>query len=94
MRERFAGRLAAAGAVAAAGLAFVSGAAAATPSTTLSNTAAPAAVAAPTAGAVSGGTRMSFQVNLALTNPAGAAALARAVSDPSSASYRQYLTPA
>jgi subtilase family serine protease len=94
MRERFAGTLAAAGAVAAASLVLASGAAAATPSTTLSNTAAPAAAAAPTLGAVPSGTRVSFQVNLALTDPAGAAALAKAVSDPSSSSYRQYLTPA
>jgi subtilase family serine protease len=94
MRERFAGRLAAAGAVAAASLALVSSAAAATPSTTLSNTAATTAAAAPTAGAVPGGSKVSFQLNLALTDPAGAAALAKAVSDPSSASYRQYLTPA
>jgi subtilase family serine protease len=95
MTERFAGRLAAAGAVAAASLALASGAAAATPSTTLGNTAAgAAAAAAPAAGAVRAGTKVSFQVNLALTDPAGAAALARAVSDPSRASYRQYLTPA
>ncbi|HTU28945.1 MAG TPA: S53 family peptidase [Solirubrobacteraceae bacterium] len=94
MRERFVGRLAAAGAAAAAGFVFVSTAAAATPSTTLNSTAAPAAVAAPAAGKVPGGSKVSFQVNLALSNPAGAAALAKAVSDPSSASYRQYLTPA
>jgi subtilase family serine protease len=94
MRERFAGRLAAAGAVAAAGLALVSSAAAATPSTTLSGTAAPAASAAPTIGAVHSGTRVSFQVNLALTDAAGAASFAKAVSDPSSASYRHFLTPA
>jgi subtilase family serine protease len=94
MRERFAGTLAAAGAVAAASLAFASGATAATPTTTLNNTAAPAAAAAPTTGAVPGGARVSFQVNLALSDPSGAAALAREVSDPSSSSYRQYLTPA
>jgi subtilase family serine protease len=94
MRERFTGRLVAAGAVAAAGLAFVSSAAAATPSTTLSNTAVPQAAAAPPAGAVPRGKSVSFQVNLALTDPAGAAALAKAVSDPSSASYREFLTPA
>jgi len=94
MRERFAGRLAAAGAVAAAGLALASSAAAATPSTTLSNTVAPAATAAPTVGAVAKGTQVTFQLNLALTDAAGAAALARAVSDPGSSSYRHYLTPA
>ncbi|MGH2910524.1 MAG: S53 family peptidase, partial [Solirubrobacteraceae bacterium] len=61
---------------------------------TLSNTAAPAAAAAPTAGAVPGGTQVSFEVNLPPTDPAGAAALAKAVADPSSSSYHQYLTPA
>jgi subtilase family serine protease len=45
-------------------------------------------------GAVSGGQRISFEVDLALTDPTGAAALAKVVSDPGSASYRQYLTPA
>ncbi len=94
MRERFAGTLAAAGAVATASLALASGAAAATPSTTLNNTAAPAATAAPTVGSVPAGTAVSFEMNLPPADPAGAAALARAVSDPSSASYHRYLTPA
>ncbi|HLI59771.1 MAG TPA: S53 family peptidase [Solirubrobacteraceae bacterium] len=93
MRERFRGPLAA-GAVAAASLALASGASAATSKTTLNSTVAPAATAAPTVGAVPGGARVSFQVNLPPTDPAGAAALARAVSDPSSSSYREYLTPA
>ncbi len=38
--------------------------------------------------------RMSFQVVLSLRDAAGAAAVARAVSDPHSASYGHYLTPA
>src|SRR5712692_1962119 len=37
---------------------------------------------------------IGFRVYLGWTNPAGAEALARAVSDPRSSSYRQYLTPA
>jgi subtilase family serine protease len=94
MRERFAGTLAAAGAVAAASLAFASGAGAAAPTTTLNSTVAPAAAAAPTVGAVPGAARISFEVNLPPSDASGAAALARAVSDPSSSSYRQYLTPA
>jgi subtilase family serine protease len=37
---------------------------------------------------------MGFRVYLGWTNPAGAEALARSVSDPRSSSYRHYLTPA
>jgi subtilase family serine protease len=37
---------------------------------------------------------IEFEASLRLRDPAGAVALERAVSDPSSASYRQYLTPA
>src|SRR5438093_4356156 len=37
--------------------------------------------------------RLGFRVYLGWTNPAGAEALARAVSDPHSQSYHQYLTP-
>src|SRR5438552_2055476 len=37
--------------------------------------------------------RLGFRVYLGWTNPAGAEALARAVSDPHSLSYHQYLTP-
>jgi subtilase family serine protease len=37
---------------------------------------------------------IEFDVGLELSDPAGAVALQRAVSDPSSASYRHYLTPA
>src|SRR5436190_4695046 len=39
-------------------------------------------------------TKLGFRVYLGWTNQAGAEALARAVSDPHSSSYRHYLTPA
>ena len=39
-------------------------------------------------------TKLGFRVYLGWNNPSGAEALARAVSDPSSKSYRHYLTPA
>jgi subtilase family serine protease len=39
-------------------------------------------------------TSIDFNVGLALSDPSGAAAFEQAVSDPTSASYRQYLTPA
>jgi subtilase family serine protease len=45
-------------------------------------------------GTVSGGKRISFEVDLALSDPTGAAAFAKAVSDPGSSSYEHYLTPA
>src|SRR6267378_5951623 len=44
-------------------------------------------------GAPGPGTDIGFRVYLAWKDPAGAEALARAVSDPSSSSYGQYLTP-
>jgi subtilase family serine protease len=44
-------------------------------------------------GATGPGTDIGFRVYLAWKDPAGAEALARAVSDPSSSSYGQYLTP-
>jgi len=43
---------------------------------------------------VPGGSTIEFDVGLALSDPAGAAALATAVSDPSSPSYGHYLTAA
>jgi subtilase family serine protease len=43
--------------------------------------------------AVARGTRVRFQVQLRLRDQAGADALARAMSTPGSAQYRQYLTP-
>ena len=45
-------------------------------------------------GAASGSDAVNFRVYLGWRDEAGAEALARAVSDPSSASYRKYLTPA
>jgi subtilase family serine protease len=39
-------------------------------------------------------TKLGFRVYLGWNNPSGAEALARAVSDPKSKSYRHYLTPA
>jgi subtilase family serine protease len=44
--------------------------------------------------AVDANTQIGFRVYLGWNNAAGAEALARAVSDPRSSSYRQYLTPA
>src|SRR5260370_2095953 len=46
------------------------------------------------AGAASAKAHIGFRVYLGWTNPSGAEALARAVSDPRSSSYRHYLTPA
>src|SRR5205807_9521706 len=46
------------------------------------------------AGAASANAHIGFRVYLGWTNPAGAEALARAVSNPHSSSYRHYLTPA
>jgi subtilase family serine protease len=95
MRTRFAGMLASAGAVAASlAMATSASAAPSTPLTKLTETAAPAAATTPSVGAVAGSTRMSFEMDLALSDPAGAAAFTSSVSDPSSASYRQYLTAA
>jgi len=46
------------------------------------------------AGAVTSTTKLGFRVYLGWTNQSGAEALARAVSNPRSSSYRHYLTPA
>ena len=62
--------------------------------TTLAGTAAtPKALAHP-AGAVESTSRVDFQVSLALQNASGAAAIVRAVSDPTSSQYHHYLTDA
>src|SRR6266446_429198 len=45
-------------------------------------------------GAAASKDTLGFRVYLSWTNPSGAEALARAVSDPRSKSYRHYLTPA
>src|SRR5262245_43095281 len=44
-------------------------------------------------GAANGSDKLGFRVYLGWNNPSGAEALARAVSDPRSRSYRHYLTP-
>jgi subtilase family serine protease len=94
MRQRVAGTLASAGVVAAS-LVFAAGASAASSAvTTLRDTTAPAASSTPSVGAVPGSTSMSFEVDLGLSDPSGAAAFAKSVSSPSSSSYRQFLTPA
>ena len=94
MRKRMAGMLVS-GATAAASLVLATSAMAAPPTVVkLSNTVAPAATSTPSIGAVPTGNQIDFQVDLALADPTGAAAFTQAVSDPSSASYEQYLTPA
>ena len=50
--------------------------------------------AAPAVASTPANAAIEFEVSLRLREPAGAAALERAVSDPSSPSYRQFLTPA
>jgi subtilase family serine protease len=54
----------------------------------------PAALPASKVGATPATASVEFDVGLRLSNPAGAVALEQAVSNPASASYRHYLTPA
>src|ERR1700728_41878 len=56
--------------------------------------ASPAATAATEVGATPAATSIDFNVGLQLSNPAGALSLEQAVSDPTGASYRHYLTAA
>ena len=56
--------------------------------------ASPAATPSARVGATPATASVEFSVGLQLGDPAGALALEQAVSDPTSASYRQYLTPA
>jgi subtilase family serine protease len=56
--------------------------------------ASPLAAAATQLGATPAATPVEFSVSLQLRNPAGAVSLAQAVSEPTSSSYGQYLTPA
>jgi subtilase family serine protease len=56
--------------------------------------ASPAARPADAVGSTPASTQIEFDVALKLSNPSGAATLEQAVSDPSSPSYRHYLTPA
>jgi len=65
----------------------------AAPRTTLSGSVPPWATASNLKGATAGTDPVNFRVYLNWTNPSGLEALARAVSDPSSPSYRQFLTP-
>jgi subtilase family serine protease len=61
--------------------------------TTLVGSAPPWATAAKHVGAADAATDVGFRVYLGWTDPAGAESLARAVSDPRSATYRKFLTP-
>ncbi len=70
------------------------GAAVAATTTTLKGSAPAWANSAHFTGAADPNGAIGFRVYLGWRNPAGAAALARAVSDPSSSSYQHYLTPA
>ena len=82
------------GAVAAT-LALAATASAATPDRTeLTNSQSPAAASTPQTGTAAPITPRSFEVDLKLTDQAGAQALAQAVSTPGSPSYEQFLTPA
>ncbi len=79
----------------AATLALATSASAATPARTpLSNSKSPAAALAPRTGSVPASTQMNFEVDLKLTDQAGAEAFARSVSTPGSADYGKYLTAA
>ena len=60
----------------------------------VNGTASPAAPKTPTIASVPAVTPISFDVSLNLRDPAGAAALAQAVSTPGSSQYHAYLTPA
>jgi len=78
-----------------AGLAGVPAVAAATtPSRAALQSSSPAATPANEVGPTPAGTSVNFNVDLQLKDPSGAVAFAQAVSDPTSPSYRRYLTPA
>jgi subtilase family serine protease len=62
--------------------------------TQLTNSLAPAAARTQALGAVSAASPVNFELALALRDPSGAEAALKAVSDPTSASYRHYLTDA
>ena len=70
------------------------GAAQAAPSRTVLQNSTPAASSADKVAATPASTPIEFSVGLQLSDPAGAVALERAVSDPGSASFHHYLTPA
>jgi subtilase family serine protease len=75
-------------------VASVSGMADASSRTSLPGTTPPWATAARSVGHASPSESVEFRLYLGWRNQAGAEALARAVSDPKSASYRQFLSPA
>jgi subtilase family serine protease len=67
-------------------------AAGAAPRVQLRNSASPDAARAAHVGSVAGSSKISFEVDLKLRNQQGAAAFAKAVSTPGSASFHKYLT--
>jgi subtilase family serine protease len=67
--------------------------AATTPSPAVLQAASPAATPSARVGATPAAAPVEFSVGLQLSDPAGALALEQAVSDPTSKSYRHYLTP-
>jgi len=77
-----------------AALAIAAPAAVASPGVALRDSQSPAAARTPSVGSVPGATRMDFEVDLKLTDQAGAEALAQAVATPGNAAYGHYLTPA
>ncbi len=94
MSTRRASALASVGTVLAS-LAMAGAASAATPARTqLPNSKSPAAAQTPKTGAVANGTQMNFEVDLKWSDPAGAAAFARAVSTPGDPQFGKYLTAA
>jgi subtilase family serine protease len=95
MRHRRAGAVVSTLAGVAVALTVAVPAAVATPrSIQLRNSDSPAASRTPRAGAVASGTSIRFEVDLKLTDRAGAVAFAKAVSTPGSPWFRRYLTPA
>jgi subtilase family serine protease len=70
------------------------GAVGAAPAPAVVQNSSPAAASTDLVGATPSETAIDFNVGLQLADQAGAEALARAVSDPTSASYRRYLSPA
>jgi subtilase family serine protease len=86
--------LAAAGAIAAVTMMAAPAGAATKFRVQLAHSKSPAAARTPAAGAVSGASRVSFEVDLRLRDAAGAQRFATSVATPGSADYHRYLTPA
>jgi subtilase family serine protease len=76
------------------GASAAAGVAQAAPSRTVLQRSAPAAASASEIAATPASTPIELSLGLQLSDPAGAVALARAVSDPSSPTFHHYLTPA